>query len=516
MRISPKKILSLLLLTVLIVCAVAPVSALNEITVYVNGVQLTCDVPPMILSGRTMLPMRAVFEALEATVNWDGATRGITSRRGSTLIQMTVDMPEMTVNGETTTLDVAPTIVDGRTLVPVRAVAQALGATVNYDGVKRMVTIRDASLVKPVDPPQEETTTKEETTSKEETTTPEQGMTAVEISEMCAEAVFFVKIYDTYGRATKTGSGFFVGENGLAVTNEHVMNGAASASIHTIDGSTYWVEGIYDMDEGIDLCYFQVDGSHTYPYLKTGDSRNLKSGQNVFAIGSPEGLDNTISDGIISNRARTVEGYTVPLIQISVPISHGSSGGALLNDRGEVIGVTSAGYIEGQLLNFAVPIHYLSELDLNGWTALKTGTSTTPGTTVPPVGDVPGPNDHVVYETEPNNSISSGQEIINGTTVNGKLTAGTDAEDWFELYLPAGKLYMIFMPEYRSQANRIEATLYRDSESNLIDTSFYFNDSGYCYQAMVTDIYEAGTYQVKLADLGGTGSVTYEMYLAVE
>ena len=113
--------------------------------------------------------------------------------------------------------------------------------------------------------------------------------------------------------------------------------------------------------------------------MLTGDSTAVAGGQNIFAIGSPLGLDNTISQGIISNPNRVVDG--LGYIQTTAPISHGSSGGALINDRGELIGITSAGFEDGQNLNLAVPISRYADLDTGSLKSLPIdGGSSAPDT----------------------------------------------------------------------------------------------------------------------------------------
>jgi S1-C subfamily serine protease len=138
-----------------------------------------------------------------------------------------------------------------------------------------------------------------------------------------------------------------------------VIDGASSAKITTSDGKTYDVSGVYDFSESNDLALLQVNGSN-FPYLELGDSSAVVAGQKIYAIGSPRGLDNTISDGMVSNTSRLING--VSYIQISAAISHGSSGGALLNTYGQVIGVTTAGLDDAQNLNFAVPVNLLQGL----------------------------------------------------------------------------------------------------------------------------------------------------------
>ena len=185
-------------------------------------------------------------------------------------------------------------------------------------------------------------------------------LTAEQVSAKCSPAVFYIEVYDAGGRALGSGSGFFISEGGRAVTNCHVIDGASSAKIQTTDGSWYNVRGVYDYSEDKDLALLQIDGSG-FPYLNMADSSVVRSGQTIYAIGSPRGLDNTFSSGIISNTARTIGSLTY--IQITAPISPGSSGGALVDAYGNVIGVTSA-YIEGgQNLNLAIPINLVSILN---------------------------------------------------------------------------------------------------------------------------------------------------------
>lgn len=119
--------------------------SVSDITVKLNGNALTFDVAPQIINDRTMVPMRKIFESMGATVNWDETTRTITSTKGDTTIVMTVDNATMTVNGVAVTLDSAPQIVNDRTLVPVRAIAESFGSTVDWDGATKTVSITDTA-----------------------------------------------------------------------------------------------------------------------------------------------------------------------------------------------------------------------------------------------------------------------------------------------------------------------------------------------------------------------------------
>ncbi len=178
-------------------------------------------------------------------------------------------------------------------------------------------------------------------------------LTSAEIYEKCSPAVFYIEVYDKSGQAFASGSGFFIDADGTAVTNYHVIEDAYSAKILRSDNNkTYNVLGIYDYNKARDWAVIKVDGKD-FPYLEI-DEAPVSGGEEIFTIGSPKGLDNTISEGLISNPSRTIG--NVPYIQISAPISNGSSGGALISKLGKVIGITSAGRDDGQNLNLALPI----------------------------------------------------------------------------------------------------------------------------------------------------------------
>jgi hypothetical protein len=114
---------------------------IDNATMNVGGTDNVIDVPPMIINDRTMVPLRAIFEALGADVQWDGDTRTITGTKGDTTITMQIDSLTMTKNGAESALDTPPQIVSDRTLVPVRAIAESFDCQVDWDGDTRTVTI---------------------------------------------------------------------------------------------------------------------------------------------------------------------------------------------------------------------------------------------------------------------------------------------------------------------------------------------------------------------------------------
>ena len=118
-----------------------PVSANEELNVVLNGEVLEFDVPPQIINGRTMVPMRKIFEVLGATVDWDGNTQKITAKKQDTTVTMQINSDALSINGNTIALDVPPQLVDGRTLVPVRAIAESFNIHVSWDEVYKNVVL---------------------------------------------------------------------------------------------------------------------------------------------------------------------------------------------------------------------------------------------------------------------------------------------------------------------------------------------------------------------------------------
>ncbi len=185
---------------------------------------------------------------------------------------------------------------------------------------------------------------------------------AEQISEIASSAVFLVAVYDKKGDMKGTGSGFFIDKNGTAVTNYHVIDSAASAQIMTVDGNKYDVDTVLGYSKERDIAVLKIKGED-FPYVEVGDSDEIKNGQKIYCIGSPLGLDNTISEGLISNISREIEGSNY--IQISAPISPGSSGGAVFNESAQVIGITSASARDGQNINLVIPINAIYDIEWN-------------------------------------------------------------------------------------------------------------------------------------------------------
>lgn len=113
----------------------------DGITVYVNYKPVTFDVPPVIESGRTLVPLRAIFEALGAQVEWDEATKAVTAKSGEDTVKLTIDKTQAFCNDKEVALDVPAKLVQGRTIVPLRFVSESLGAEVNWNEETQVITI---------------------------------------------------------------------------------------------------------------------------------------------------------------------------------------------------------------------------------------------------------------------------------------------------------------------------------------------------------------------------------------
>jgi hypothetical protein len=163
---------------------------------------------------------------------------------------------------------------------------------------------------------------------------------------------------DQNGRPLAIGSGLVL-KPGFIISNFHVVEGSGAGFVKVIgDRSKYKILGIVAKDELRDLVILSVDGIATEG-ATLSQRQTTEVGETVFAIGNPRGLEGTFSQGIVSS-VRDLDGLT--LLQITAPISPGSSGGPIVDEKGEVVGVAVATFRGGQNLNFAIPVKYVAAL----------------------------------------------------------------------------------------------------------------------------------------------------------
>ena len=201
---------------------------------------------------------------------------------------------------------------------------------------------------------------------------------AAEIHEMSADAMFLLDVYESeedlkQDKSFSNSTGFFVTGDGVALTCWHSIDGAAYARATTADGKRYDVTGIIYYDALWDIAVLRVSRTDTagnitrfFPYLDLGDSDAAYTGEQVYTMSDALGRIDNLTDGLISNAGRVVDDPAYRVLQITAPISSGSSGGALLNAHGEVIGVLYGSFVNGENMNLAVPINAISSVALTG------------------------------------------------------------------------------------------------------------------------------------------------------
>ncbi len=172
-----------------------------------------------------------------------------------------------------------------------------------------------------------------------------------------SKAVVVVTPYDEKGNAIGQGSGFIVRADGAVVTNYHVISKARDIKVKAGD-KVLDVEGLIFTDKENDLVILKAKAKDM-PVVKLGVIEKANIGEHVYVISSPEGLENTISDGLLSG-IREIDKKR-EILQITAPISPGSSGGPVFNINGEVIGVVTLLIKEAQNLNFAMPVELIKD-----------------------------------------------------------------------------------------------------------------------------------------------------------
>src|SRR5688500_8619329 len=171
-----------------------------------------------------------------------------------------------------------------------------------------------------------------------------------------------IETFDARGNTLSRGSGFFIAPDRI-VTNRHVIEKSTRVEIHLMDGKKFVVKGVLAIDGEGDLAMLQVDvPKHLaipLPILRTVP----QEGESIVVVGNPFGLEGSVSNGIVS-AVREISGYG-KIIQITAPISSGSSGSPVVNMYGQVIGIATLQAGEGQSLNFAIPAERILQLKVN-------------------------------------------------------------------------------------------------------------------------------------------------------
>lgn len=206
----------------------------------------------------------------------------------------------------------------------------------------------------------------------------EPRLTARQAADRCLCAILCLDLYADeeaveLGEPTANASAFLISADGLAVTNYHSIDGAASGTATLVTGETVSIERVLYYDEDIDLaviriaCTTEEGGSIArFGSIPLVGSEEVRMGDTVYAIGNPLGLGLAMSQGIVSATARNADISSLPCIVSDATISRGSSGGALLNEYGHAIAVTTGAYTYGNNMYLCVPVDPILEADLTG------------------------------------------------------------------------------------------------------------------------------------------------------
>ena len=176
------------------------------------------------------------------------------------------------------------------------------------------------------------------------------------IYQKSINSLVYIEAYDNGDRLISQGSGFFIEKNKV-VTNFHVIKNSTYLLMYNIDGKFTICDKVYTYDIEKDIAILQSNAQSIPLKIKYKDNPSI--GDNIFVISSPRGFKFTISDGILSGNRKI---NNVNLYQMTAPISPGSSGGAVFDDNGNVIGIASSYFKDGQNINFSIPIIYTKDL----------------------------------------------------------------------------------------------------------------------------------------------------------
>jgi tetratricopeptide (TPR) repeat protein len=169
-----------------------------------------------------------------------------------------------------------------------------------------------------------------------------------------------IETFDIRGEKLSRGSGFFI-DTDRVVTNRHVIDGAYRAEVHSISGNSYQVKNVLAVDAEGDVALLRVDAPGNLVRPLSLDRTSPQEGESIVVIGNPFGLEGSVTNGIVS-AVRDIPGFG-RIIQITAPISPGSSGSPVVNMQGQVIGVATLQITGGQSVNFAIPSERIAQLD---------------------------------------------------------------------------------------------------------------------------------------------------------
>ncbi len=304
--------------------------------------------------------------------------------------------------------------------------------------------------------------------------------TATSIAEKCLPSVVQI----TTDKAL--GTGFFT-EKGVIVTNYHVIEGASQIKVKLYNGQEYNINTVLGYDKNYDIALLSLPGKGTPLAISRFAP---KTGDTAYAIGNPLGLDNTFSNGAISNASRMYD--DVEYIQTTAAISSGNSGGPLLNAYGEVIGINTMQYVDGQNLNFALNITQVFDVDRSNPIAVSSMPSIEPDT-----------SDLILAEdTTKSGEISTAQEISSGQFVNGSIDPTVDrtGTDYYRIILTKNsRITVVSLSDtgYSTDINNMTVKVIDAAGMVNVDSEIYYYEGSPYW--LISKELPAGTYYIKVS-----------------
>jgi len=287
------------------------------------------------------------------------------------------------------------------------------------------------------------------------------------IAKSANGAVVSIVMSDEDGKPIAQGSGFLVSKDGLIVTNYHVIAEGTSAVVKLPDGAFFVVDGVLASDKTRDVAVIKAHGEN-FRTLALGNSDRVQVGQEVVAIGNPLSLESTVSNGIVSG-VRTDEKLGGKFLQVTTPISPGSSGGPLFNMEGQVVGITTLYLKGGENLNFAIPINDAKRLLLAKSSKIQAlPNETEPVEAQKPDEDPSSSGSGASAQTTPSDR-DYYQQLYDAGGFSGDLDLYAQLYVCFNDDAHSGRFFTFYAAGYDEKFSKALDELYRDMTGDIFD-----------------------------------------------
>lgn len=338
-------------------------------------------------------------------------------------------------------------------------------------------------------------------------------LNASEVFKKVNPSIVYIESYNKHNQKVASGSGVIVSKDGVVVTNHHVIVDVTVISfvkIRLANGQIYETDQVIGYDANRDLAVLKIDGPNNLTPIVLGDSTKIKTGEKIFALGSPLGIQNSVTEGIISNK--NIIDNKLSYIQFTAPISHGNSGGALVNIYGELIGINVATIVAGQNMNLAIPVKDYKALNKS---ELSTILEVNQGYYIPVHGE--GDTNEIEY----NDDFDHANEIIYAEgSINGQLKNSNEMDMFYFLVTDYSEFYMIGSSTDAALGEDFGFSLYDINGELVKHGEIYLNEDVNRYVCELSAELSPGYYHIGVYALDGTtlayNRTDYSLYYGVE